>query len=176
MLCLIAESGDAVIRRIPRHSDPEADADDAAEACAAASGRGANCDDGDMEASFRSVAALEKAAAAAGRSSDKSIPSSPLRTTRFQRGCVDEVSFAAPDLGPSPLAAVVVSPQGGFSGGKSTWRVDEVSVATTSQLPGEPAARFVFKGEAAGAAAARSRRRRCPSTPSSSGPASARRF
>lgn len=140
LLCLIAESGDAVIRRVSRVPDPEADADDAAEACAAASGRGANCDD--IEA-FRSVAAASE------DDYDEGPRSVPLRRTRFQRGCVDEVSFAAPDLG-SPLAAVVVSPQGGGFGGNSTWRVDEVSVATTSQRPGEPAARFVFKGEAAG--------------------------
>ena len=141
LLCLIAESGDAVVRRVSRVADPQADADDAAEACAAA---GAACDAGGFEA----VAALEKAAARSSESEESEGEGSgsnaaplPLRTTRFQRGCVDEVSFAAPDL-QSPLAAVVVSPQGGF-GGSSTWRVDEVSVATTSQKPGEPAARFV---------------------------------
>ena len=38
LLCLIAENGDAVIRRIARHPDPlGADVADAAEACAAAS-------------------------------------------------------------------------------------------------------------------------------------------
>lgn len=155
LLCLIAENGDAVIRRIARHPDPlGADVADAAEACAAASAaRDA--------AGFEAVAALERAASrsaadggseGAGKAAAPRDPA-PLRP-RFQRGSVDEVSFAAPDLG-SPLAACVVSPHGGFGpngSDKSTWRVDEVSVATTSQQqpPGGPAARFVFRGEAAG--------------------------
>lgn len=63
LLCLIAENGDAVIRRVSRVADPQADADDAAEACAAA---GAACD----AAGFKAVAALERAAARSSSTAD----------------------------------------------------------------------------------------------------------
>lgn len=133
LLCLIGKDGRSAIQYVPPVHDPRSARDMVLDICSRVDAESARVD------CSLTPALLEDEAEAAGGSATPAV----AVHRRFQSGQNDEMSFAAPELG--PLAAVLVAPERG------TWDLEELIISSSRSGHVDRFINRVLLGDARGA-------------------------